>query len=80
MFRSRGAYSCVPCTVDFSNMSFGNRWSTKRNVISVGLWAAFAKAKSTLDSRTLLIPPTATESFPKNAREGTGKLLKTLKT
>ena len=63
MFWSRGAYSFVPCTVDFSNMSLGKRWSTKRNVIAVGLWAAFAKVKSALDSRTLLIPPTATVSF-----------------
>ena len=72
MFWSRGAYSFVPCTVDFSNMSLGKRWSTKRNVITVGLWAAFAKVKSTRDSRTLLIPPTATVSFPKKAREETG--------
>ena len=72
MFWSSGAYSFVPCTVDFSNVSLGKRWSTNRNVIAVGLWAAFAKVKSARDSRTLLIPPTATVSFPKKAREETG--------
>lgn len=72
MFWSRGAYSFVPWTVDLSNMSLGKRWSTRRSVIAVGLWAAFAKVKSVLDSRTLLIPPTATVSFPKKAGEETG--------
>ena len=75
MFWSRGAYSSVSCTVNFSNLSLGKRWSTKRNVIAVGLWAAFAKVKSALDSRTLLISPTATVSFPKKAREETGEFL-----
>ena len=42
----------------------------------MGLWAAFAKVKSVLDSRTLSIPPTLTVSFPKRSGEETGQLLK----
>ena len=76
MFWSKGTYSLVPCTVDLSNISLGKRWSTRRRVIAVGLWAAFAKVKSVKDSRTLSIPPTATVSFPKKAGEETGQLLK----
>jgi len=38
----------------------------------VGLWVAFAKVKSVLNSRTLSIFLTATVSFPKKAGEETG--------
>lgn len=72
MFWSRGAYSFVPWTVDFCNMSLGKRLSTRCSVIAVGLWAAFAKVKFVLDSRTLFMPPTATVSFPNKAGEETG--------
>ena len=72
MVWSRGAYSFVPWTVEFSNTSLGKRWSTRRRVIAVGLWVAVAKVKSVLDSQTLFIPPTATVSFPRKAEEETG--------